>query len=560
MPQKIPCDLEAEKIVLGNCLLTDSAAPLADLTETVFYSDQHRKIAAAIRSLSAQKIPVSLLELTRELEARKSAVLPSYVSSLMDGIPSMNGSLEYYRKRVADLAQERAVLAEGINLGAAIERGESSEEIFRRAKTITEKYKPEPEESPEAQIEIRPLGCPEVPQSAFYGISKVYRDLLADRSEPSDSFHLACFITIAGALLGRYVYMRMPKLIYPNHYTVLVGASNWAGKGTAMSFAEELLGASQLVTPIYSVDSAEGTARRIRDAIQQDENRKRGSVLFLIDEFNALINKASQKGSKIIPDLKRNYDWRPWLEINSSMSPVRIQDPPTFNVLAGSEQIDLSDMQPRDLAGGMGNRWMFVPGEGKALNPDAEPPFDSDWKMIIGHLREIVDFWIHEGPRHLKFSDEAWKRWRPWYKSLKKRGEGDARVQLLAARHRVFVAKVALTWAGLDRSTEYVEIDHLEAALAWCDFQLDGLYYIFKGVGLKPWVREALEIVEYVKRQGGAVPRRKLQARFAALGPEGFERQLKFLLSDDGHPERELKQEGRWGKHGRQVNWVAVNA
>ena len=560
MTEKILSDLEAEKIVLGTCLLTESAAPLGDLAHDLFFSQHHKDIARAIQKLDESKTPINLFEVCRLLTEHKRDVPASYVTSLIDGV-SPNGNVGYYRNIVAELARARAMLSEAWAMGQAHERGEDPEAILNRAKNIVERYANVEVEADEetTHADTRPTDCPQVPDAAFYSVSKVYRDLLADRTEPSDSFHLASFITMAGALLGRFVYMRMPKLIYPNHYTVLVGASNWAGKGQTMSFAEELMSASNLVMPLYSVGSGEGTARRIRDAITQDENLKRGSVICLIDEFNALINKANQKGSKLIPDLKRNYDWRPVMEINTSLNPVKITDPPTLAILAGSETSDLSDMQDRDLKGGLGNRLMFVPGEGKPLNPDAEPPEPESWRLMINALRETVEFWKAEGPHQLSFSPAAWELWRPWYKALKKRGDGDARVQMLAARHRVFAAKIALTWAGLDRSTQYIERCHLEPALAWLEFQLKGLYYIFKGVGLKPWVKDALDIVEYVKRQNGAVPQRKLQARFASLGPEGLERQLRFLIADDAHPERELKREKRVGKRGRFVNWVAVN-
>ena len=569
----VPHNSEAERALLGSILLDNRAMLLAlkrGIQREDFFSEANRILFSEMLELYQAEHPIDLVTLSQRITERgilAKAGGAAYIAALTDGVPvSAELAVSEYAGIVKDKSTRRRLITISNNLIARASDGlsESTEELLGFAtlsldnltkEVISVSLEPVPTETAADK-------CPVVPEECFYGASKMYRDLLGELTEPSDSFHLACFISLMGAAIGRAVGMNMPKLTHPNQYIVLVGESAWARKGVAMSFAEDLLMAAPLVTVLTSVDSGEGIVRAIRDSLNQQDARRRSGVLFIIDELNAVLSKAGQKGSKIIPDLKRNYDWHPTLQINAGLAPVRIEDPPTFNLLAASEIDDLSDMQDRDLRGGLGNRLVYIPGEGKPPNADSAPPFRTDWYALVDHLRGVLDFWKDKsqgGTTVLKWSKEAHARWRVFYKSAKQRGESDPRVHRLAARHCIHVPKVAMLWAAMSKQTEYVQIDQLEAAIAWCEFQLEGLYHIFKTVGLKPWVREGMEIVGYIKRQGGAVDARRLRRRFEVLGGEGYERLMKPLIADDQHPDRELKEEKRIGQRGRKVKWITLN-
>lgn len=120
------------------------------------------------------------------------------------------------------------------------------------------------------------------------------------------------------------------------------------------------------------------------------------------------------------------------------------------------------------------------------------------------------------------------------------------------------MAKAALIYAAMSRS-EKIELEHLEAAIAWCDFLLASRYYIFRQIGLSPWVKDELDVLDYIRRNGGSLPRRQIQQRFTRLGGEAFERLMRYLVADDLHPERKLRQEQRQGPKGRPINYLALN-
>ena len=569
----VPHNLEAERALLGSVLLDNAALLLArklGIQREDFFSEAHRILFDEMMEILQADHAIDLVTLSERIMGRgllEKAGGAAYIASLTDGVPvGAFVAVTEYAGIVKEKSTRRRLISLSNNLIARAQDGlgQTADDILSFAtlsiETLVKDTITVDEPVPTVPAEDQ---CPVVPEEAFYGASKVYRDLLGELTEPSDSFHLACFISIMGAAIGRAVGMNMPKLTHPNQYIVLVGESAWARKGVAMAFAEDLLIAAPLITVLTSVDSGEGIVRAIRDSLNQQDARRRSGVLFIIDEFNAILSKAGQKGSKIIPDLKRNYDWHATLQINAGLAPVRIEDPPTFNLLAASEVEDLSDMQERDLRGGLGNRLMYVPGEGKPPNPDSAPPFRADWYALIEVLRSVLDFWKEKsqgGTCVLKWSKEAHALWRTFYKGAKRRGEEDPRVHRLAARHCIHVPKIAMLWAAMDKQTEHVLPHHLEAAIAWADFQLAGLHHIFKTVGLRPWVREGMEIIGYIKRQGGAVEARRLRRRFDALGGEGFERLMKPLVVDGLHPDRELREEQRIGMRGRKIKWIALNA
>src|SRR3990167_2771803 len=137
----IPHDPDAEQIILGNCLLQESAAPLGDLTEAHFWSESNRRVAGAVRSLAEAKKPVTLMEAAAWLHANGNTVPASYVSALIDGVP-IYPNLETYQDRLRKLAEERSVLREASNLSAGIGAGVTVEEVRERAQKIVEHTAP----------------------------------------------------------------------------------------------------------------------------------------------------------------------------------------------------------------------------------------------------------------------------------------------------------------------------------------------------------------------------------------------------------------------------------
>lgn len=420
---------------------------------------------------------------------------------------------------------------------------------------VADPAEPEEERSPRFDS----TECPRAPEEAWYGTAKLYREVIGHRVESSDNFHLACFLTLVGSLLGKSVYINSGRVTYPNFYTVIVGESAWSAKGTAMDpMAEIAPKINQAVVPLTSLDSSEGLIRAINDSRQAAGHGSEGCVLIMLDEMNAFLEKAKMKGNKLIPDLKKAFDSPETLQINTSKR-VFVANAPTISVQAASEPDDLNtDMRDRDLKGGLGNRWIYVPGEPKPPNAESSVPTGEELEPVVTQLSKVIKFYQRGGKVQLHWSPQAYKLWKVFYDGARKRGSDDPLIVKLAARHRAYVPRIATVFAALDMETQFIQEKQLVAALAYADFLLDSLYYIFRNADIKPWVRESKDIIDYVRRKGG-VPLRWLRGRFHRLGAETFERRMKYLLADDLHPERELVKESRVGSTGRSTVWVVPN-
>ena len=415
-----------------------------------------------------------------------------------------------------------------------------------------------PEADEERSARFDSTRCPQVPEECWYGTAKIYRDVIGHRVESSDNFHLACFLTLVGSLLGKSVFINAGRVAYPNFYTVIVGESAWSAKGTAMSPMEDIPEQiNPAVIPLKSLDSSEGLIRAIEESRSAAGHGNEGCVLVVIDEFNAVLEKAKIKGSKLIPDLKKAFDSPPVLEINTSKR-SRVSRAPTISILAASETDDLADMRDRDRKGGLGNRLIYVPGEPKAPNARSSMPMGEEWEPLVKELRKVIEFYQRGSKVQLRWGPDAHAAWEKFYTGARKRGADDPLISKLASRHRAYVPRIATVYAALDMETEFIRLPHLQAAIAYADFLLDSLYYIFRNADIKPWVREERDIVDYVERKG-AVRLRPLRNRFHRMGSETFDRRMKYLVADDAHPDRLLRKEQRVGDSGRATVWVVPN-
>lgn len=226
------------------------------------------------------------------------------------------------------------------------------------------------EEAPATAPAAVETPVPEVPESAWCDMARKYRKAVADSTEASDNFHLASFLTVAGAILGRSVFYRMPRPLYPNFYTALVGKSGRARKGTAMDFSQDI---GRAVAPgvhwLSSIDSAEGFVQSLATLQERQDDRKTISSIIRFSELRSLIDKASREGTRsFIPKISDAFDSPPRLEVNTRNNPVTVENP-LVSILGGASPRWIEKLKPEDLAGGIGNRFCWVIGKANPRNP-----------------------------------------------------------------------------------------------------------------------------------------------------------------------------------------------
>lgn len=377
-------------------------------------------------------------------------------------------------------------------------------------------------------------GCPAIPKAAWHKWIRQYRDAISPCVESSDNFHYAGFLMAAGAGLGKLIYTKMGERIFPNLYIAIVGRSG-RGKGGATHYPLRLIHeTSPVVTPMYSVDSAEGLLSFIERKIGTDERRRQSTLVIQLDELRSLIEKSSMKGlGGIIPLLCRGYDSPDELENNTKTSFLSVR-PPCISVYASTTFSALNDLHPKDVEGGLGNRFMWVPGVRKTVPiPDPPEPDPVLWTSLVARMKEAFAFWMERKQTRIGFSPEARKMYDAYYHKMFFRAPDDLLIETLSDRHRMHVRKTALIFAGLDMS-DFILPDHMDAAIEFTEFLYESLEYVFRGYNLSSYAKEEQRIVETVLGQAGQqIFRRDLQRRFRIDG-ETFQRRLRAVA---GYPD-----------------------
>jgi len=529
---KVAHDPDAEHIILGNCFLQSSADPLGNLGEHEFFSEHNRKVYRAIVGIAAQKLPINITEVGRWIVDHRNGVPIPYLTALIDGVPE-HADLSVYRGRIRDTAAERLALHEAWELGEAAKHGAPAAEVIKRAGRLAARAKPA-----DAKPAVPETFYPVVPKEAWHGLSKLYHQAWSDATESSDNYVFASFIVAMAALLGRFVHIRLGRIVYPNLFVVLVGKSGRSRKDTAVDPAIEFC---QAIDPdVYlteTVDSREGFIEELAVAQKQQQQAKLfGALRFIIrlPELRTLLEKAAQKGARnIMPTMSAVYDCRPKLEVKTRSNPATVTEP-TGSLVAGTDPEWLEDLTAADIKAAIGRRVLFIPGDRKFRKANLPDPDSETLNALKVKIREAVDYWRARGTTRLQWSGEAAKRWAHFYEVELDRRDDDEIIAVLGEGDHVTCAKLATIWAALDKS-EYIETFHLDAAIAFTEFLYEARFPIFKGHGLAPLARLDQKIVEIVKTApAGQITWKPLRKKLWRIDIELFEKRMNWLTREDG--------------------------
>ena len=110
----LPCNLEAERAVLGAVLLHAEAHPLAAslISDADFFRDAHRRVWKAMSGLLDNGSPIEMVLLKDALAMSgdlDEVGGPAYLAALVDGVPRV-ANVEHYARLVKEKAQLRSVI------------------------------------------------------------------------------------------------------------------------------------------------------------------------------------------------------------------------------------------------------------------------------------------------------------------------------------------------------------------------------------------------------------------------------------------------------------------
>jgi AAA domain/DnaB-like helicase N terminal domain len=119
----LPRDENAERVILGSCLISESAAALDGLQSGLFYCDAHQRIAAEILKMAGEGEPITRERLAARIGRLRPKISPVVVAELTDGVPLFS-DLTYYKNRLQECAAWRECAVSAVSLRDACISGE----------------------------------------------------------------------------------------------------------------------------------------------------------------------------------------------------------------------------------------------------------------------------------------------------------------------------------------------------------------------------------------------------------------------------------------------------
>jgi hypothetical protein len=353
----------------------------------------------------------------------------------------------------------------------------------------------------------------------------------------------------------------MGRTIYPNLWIALFGKSGKARKGTAMTYGADLLhrvtsAKSDIgVQWLNSLATWEGLLTNLAQRQQASTERSSISALCALGELRSMIDKANtQAGQSLVPNLSDAYDCPDTLEHPVKTNPIKVYGP-FLQIIGAASPKWVEGLKAADLEGGLGNRFLWIPGVRKAkIKKFRRPnlaPFVPELQSLALYWREKAKAFklndAEHGSVEFTLSPEAEPLWDSFSDELDKLPYDDALIEALHDRYETQTIKIALQHAALDMAEPVIRPEHLRPAIAFAEFGFQSLRYIFSDFNMSIEAKQEQQIIEYVRGCGDkGAHHRAMQMHFGYWGAELFNRRLKWLLRDgQRHGQGKLWQDSK---------------
>jgi hypothetical protein len=347
---------------------------------------------------------------------------------------------------------------------------------------------------------------------ATHGIAGRIARLATANSEADPVAVIATTLTWAAAEFGRcqFIFIGDDKH-HSRHFCSIVGQSSRARKGTSKAPVKRIFeeadnirrNASTLPFPSGSslkvsngpLSSGEGLVNAIRDKNEDDENDKGVAdkrLLCIEGELGAALRAFQRSGNNLSMILRMAFDGEKIAPLTKN-SRIAASEP-HVNLVGHITRHELKELlSATEIWNGFGNRILWLCARRPKTVAFPTPMPNDEVTEIATELARVITL-AHshgsKGGRELVMSNSAQDHWVNVYPELTQDHPGV--LGAVTSRAEAHARRLALTYAQLD-GADRIEIDHLEAALAFVRFAGDCAAYLFGGVELDPVAQRILE-------------------------------------------------------------------
>jgi len=333
----------------------------------------------------------------------------------------------------------------------------------------------------------------------------------------------ANIIAFMGCAVGRGAFMPVGNTWHhPRQYMMHVGRSARGRKGDAVAIIRRIERALKDLNPhavpqVHNggLSSREGLVFLIHDGYKEGKNEvdpihdKR--LLVIESEFANVLHQSKREGNTLSAALRDCWDGMP-LKPATKSNRLSATDPHLGMICAVTPSELLSLMASRELTNGFANRFMIFWAERTKMVafPKATP--QEVVNELARRVLEVLEFcraerWAEKDHMRVELSPDARKQYEQLYRGELNDTSAGERITALIERRAPMLLRLAMLFALCDKTTT-VQVQHVQAALAWVRYSVESVKFIFASAADELEVARtndaAQKIQDYLAAHGSA--------------------------------------------------------
>lgn len=447
--------------------------------------------------------------------------------------------------------------------GSQEAKHKAAAELEALTKPISQKAAAQARKQPEPPeddfIEDTVIAPPKPTDAMFYGFVGELARIAATGTGLNRVAVATAFLSFLGANVGRDTFLMVGDTIHhPRLFTLHIGRSGQGGKGDSQQLTHRIrkrieLTHSGLLGQTHSggLSSREGLAGLIHDGHGENRAIDDKRLWVIESEFANVLHQSRRDGNTLSTALRDAWDGSDIKPATKSRSVA--SSAPHIGIHANITPSELKELsRSRDINNGFFNRFLMVFSENvdhvAFPNPTPETVIDN----LAGQAADIIRYAKGGYPAsvnslQMHLSEAARDYYKTIYPGLRKPLDSDI-ISALLERRAPYVLRLAMLFA-LTNKTLVIESKHLQAALAWMNYAIATIKYVFADQAVSPQIREnrshADKILAFLRRhpEGAGLWELNNHCFKKHLASEKIQKALGHLLSENPPPIEQIDTE-----------------